>query len=516
MSAVGLEAFTANGACDVGAACAAISANGSIAQIRGGQSVVLIDAQCAVLAATLKTVPTITEVDFSGTHITETGLQHLASGLVISGALRCLRIDNISDQGCAQVASIVQHNPSLVKLDLSCSEDARTERTFTAEGIRALAPALQKNASLTSIDLSHNHIGAQGAERLCDVFTERWYDSGRVNTITALALFDCALGDEGLRHIVSNLASSTLTALDVGSNGLTYEGMTALNYALCRPNSLTKLSLISNHIGDIGVHLLKSALLDVNREPLPLRHLDLGSNSITGEGVHSLLSCFNRNRSLATLNLQGNAVYSERAMLALERVMERNHTITYFNREVIEESLEVDACVSRNKRNKHLRDTYWLQLAPLIASFQAVSPYSVSSAAAPFSSSLSSLSSSSSLSPSSSSSSPHLAFNVEGKGADSANESLYTLRNSIRYSSILPCIRSFLVNPLHYPYDQYSVNDESPVDDVSPAQQMDALGCSAVRGMSNAALDAFLRTPFMTAIEEIGARARAKKRKHSA
>ena len=89
-------------------------------------------------------------------------------------------------------------------------------RGSQGQDVRALAAALEKNSTLTSIDLSYNNIG-----------------------------------DEGVASMAAALEkNSTLTSIDLRANDIGVEGAASLAAALEKNSTLTSLDLQLNEIGE--------------------------------------------------------------------------------------------------------------------------------------------------------------------------------------------------------------------------------------------------------------------------
>ena len=76
--------------------------------------------------------------------------------------LRCKEANNRYDSNAAAIATALQHNTSLQKLDL-------TDNKMSAVGARALATSLQHNTSLQTLVLNWNEIDDDGATAIAVV-----------------------------------------------------------------------------------------------------------------------------------------------------------------------------------------------------------------------------------------------------------------------------------------------------------------------------------------------------------
>ncbi|KAL6073494.1 Ribonuclease inhibitor [Balamuthia mandrillaris] len=109
--------------------------------------------------------------------------------------------------------------------------------------------------------------------------------------------------------------------LDLKFQGLQKEGAQAIALALKHNTHLTKLNLISNHVGDQGAIALATALL-TNRT---LHTLDISFNEITDNGGKALERALEQNRTLTKVFLLGNAI-SEETSHRIWKHLQRNKT----------------------------------------------------------------------------------------------------------------------------------------------------------------------------------------------
>ncbi|XP_051717311.1 NLR family CARD domain-containing protein 3-like isoform X25 [Ctenopharyngodon idella] len=159
---------------------------------------------------------------------------------------------DITDEGCAALASALRSNPSHLRvLDLSRNKIGKsvnllsdvlqdphckleklwlTDCRLTDEGCAALASALRSNPShLRVLDLSRNKLG-KSVNLLSDVLQNPHCK------LETLRLFDCGVTDEGCAALASVLRSN--------------------------PSHLRQLDLIGNNLGQSGVKLLSDLKYD--------------------------------------------------------------------------------------------------------------------------------------------------------------------------------------------------------------------------------------------------------------
>ena len=207
-----------------------------------------------------------------------------------------LSANSIGAEGAHSLSEVLRENTSLTSLNVC-------ENSLCNEGAHSLSEALKLNSSLTSLDLRWNSIGNEGAHSLSEAL--------RVNSsLTSLHLRWNSIDAEGAQSLSEALRVNTsITSLRLGVNSIGYEGAHFLSEALTVNTPLTSLDLDENSIGDEGAHFLSEAL----RVNTSLTSLDLGANSIGAEGAHFLSEALIVNTSLTSLCLGVNSIGYEGA-----------------------------------------------------------------------------------------------------------------------------------------------------------------------------------------------------------
>jgi Ran GTPase-activating protein (RanGAP) involved in mRNA processing and transport len=202
--------------------------------------------------------------------------------------LRALSLGNnwFGVEGCVHLSKVIQKNSSLTKLDLAfnCIRD---------EGLVLLMEGLKKSqCCLHHLDLSHNSIGDNGMEALATSI-----ENGAACDLTKLSLKYNNIGSAGCRH---------------------------LKGAFEHPHScplLRSLKLGSNQIGDTGAAVLATALAE---GALPqLTCLDLANNSITHSGSFKLAECVKATAVRGNLKMN---LCSNKLTVSTIKSMERSHS----------------------------------------------------------------------------------------------------------------------------------------------------------------------------------------------
>ncbi|KAL0208434.1 hypothetical protein P9112_011021 [Eukaryota sp. TZLM1-RC] len=221
-----------------------------------------------------------------------------------------LQSNNIANDGANALARALERNSTLTTLDLQSNNIAN-------DGASALARALGSNSTLTTLDLQSNNIANDGASALARALE-------RNSTLTTLDLQSNNIANDGASALARALESnSTLTTLDLQSNNIANDGASALARALESNSTLTTLDLQSNNIANDGANALARALGSNST----LTTLDLQSNNIANDGASALARALERNSTLTTLDLQSNNIANDGAS-ALARALESNSTLT--------------------------------------------------------------------------------------------------------------------------------------------------------------------------------------------
>ncbi|XP_051763825.1 NACHT, LRR and PYD domains-containing protein 12-like isoform X19 [Ctenopharyngodon idella] len=309
---------------------------------------------CAALASALRSNSHLRELNLSGNIIGDGGLTLLSDGLKDPHCkLEKLWLSqcNITDEGCAALASALRSNSHLRELNLSGNiigdggltllsdglkdPHCKLEKlrlwgcNITAEGCAVLASALRSNSHLRELDLTDNKIGGGGLTLLSDGLKDPHCK------LEKLRLEDCNITAEGCAALASALRSNShLRELDltdniIGGGGLTLlsdglkdphckleklrledcnitaEGCAALASALRSNSHLRELDLTDNIIGGGGLTLLSDGLKDPHCK---LEKLRLEDCNITAEGCAALASALRSNSHLRELDLTDNII----------------------------------------------------------------------------------------------------------------------------------------------------------------------------------------------------------------
>ncbi|KAM9104091.1 NACHT, LRR and PYD domains-containing protein 3 isoform 4-T4 [Megaptera novaeangliae] len=155
----------------------------------------------------------------------------------------------LSHQCCFNISSVLSNNQKLVELDLS-------HNALGDFGIRLLCVGLRHLfCNLKKLWLVNSGITSGGCLALCSVLSTN-------QNLTHLYLRGNALGDVGLKLLCKGLlhAHCKLQVLELDNCSLTSHCCWGLSTLLTSNQSLRKLSLGNNDLGDLGVMLLCEVL----------------------------------------------------------------------------------------------------------------------------------------------------------------------------------------------------------------------------------------------------------------
>ncbi|XP_038608617.1 LOW QUALITY PROTEIN: NACHT, LRR and PYD domains-containing protein 12-like [Tachyglossus aculeatus] len=234
-------------------------------------------AACEDLSSVLSTNPHLMELDLTGNALGDAGVQLLCVGMKQpSCRLKTLwlKICHLTRASCVELASVLSMDCSLTELDLSLNdlEDAGVRLLceglgqpksklqklrlgicrLTSAACGAISTALGPNGHLKELDLSFNDLGDGGAHQLCG----------------------------GLNH-----PNCKLQKLWLDSCCLTAIACESLSSVIAKHQTLTKLYLTNNALGDAGVGLLCERL---NQPTCKLRTLWLFGMELKAETQNTL------------------------------------------------------------------------------------------------------------------------------------------------------------------------------------------------------------------------------------
>lgn len=179
-----------------------------------------------------------------------------------------------------------------VIINKQCRELCLCGNKITSQGALILSLKLSNNSTLKGLDLSYNSIGDGGVHPISEILQPN--------------------------H------SSSLKILILNKNGISNDGIRYLSEMLQTNQTITKLSLSDNEIGNEGVKTLANVLSYSNRT---LKVLILSFNLfITDSCIDYIRSMFEHNQTLKRLSIN-DCNLTERGKMKLLEIADRKKTI---------------------------------------------------------------------------------------------------------------------------------------------------------------------------------------------
>lgn len=284
------------------------------------------------------TSTSISELDLSGNRLK--GLQSALEGLAkAASSLTCLNLAEnfMGEEGVRPFAEQLATNTCLQVLDLSSNG-------LGCRGARQLSEALAVNTVLTELDLSHNFLPADAAGYLAEALLENQslaalrLDGNSLQargleklielkgnrSLTSLQLSDNEIGPDGAEFLEELLQDNeSLVQLDLSHNSLRGTSMAALAKGLQRNFTLTSLSVAYCEIDAAGAADLAKCFTELLEGRLSLcclKELDLTGNLVACAGAQYLAEALKVNQSLENLVLVDNGIGEEGAELLAQGV----------------------------------------------------------------------------------------------------------------------------------------------------------------------------------------------------
>ncbi|XP_006142885.1 NACHT, LRR and PYD domains-containing protein 3 [Tupaia chinensis] len=257
-------------------------------------------ASCGALAAVLSTNQWLTELEFSETKLEASALKLLCEGLKDPNCkLQKLKLcasllPENSEAVCKYLASVLICNPHLTELDLSENPLGDIGVKYLCEGLR------HSNCKLEKLDLSTCYLTQASCVELSSFLQVS-------QTLKELFVFANALGDTGVQHLCEGLqhAKGIIENLVLSECSLSAACCEPLAQVLSSTQSLTRLLLINNKIGDLGLKLLCEGL---KQPDCQLKDLALWTCHLTGACCQDLCNALYTNEHLRDLDLSDNAL----------------------------------------------------------------------------------------------------------------------------------------------------------------------------------------------------------------
>jgi Ran GTPase-activating protein (RanGAP) involved in mRNA processing and transport len=212
------------------------------------------------LAAALGVNGGLTALNFSTNSLKDEGVHAVCEAIQSNKETKLASLNfsfnSIGPVGANAVAAMVAVTGGLTSLNLSSNDiggywDGQ-EKTLvlTPEGPKAIADAFLVNGALTALDLSYNSLKDEGVHAVCEAI-----QSNKETKLASLNFKNNGIGPGGANAVAAMVAvTGTLTALDLSSNRLKDEGVSAVCEAI-QSNKETKLASLNfkdNGIGPVG------------------------------------------------------------------------------------------------------------------------------------------------------------------------------------------------------------------------------------------------------------------------
>ncbi|XP_026508547.1 protein NLRC5 [Terrapene carolina triunguis] len=287
----------------------------------------LNNAEEAMLANVLLTLPTLRKFELTSSSVTPSGMGHLVAGLqqchaieelnlgslglddtailmLVPGLhqmplLKRLRLNNnnVGSEGCSHLAEALKNTPHMEEINLSHNK-------IEHAGLEKIATLLPELQNLKRIDLSSNSIGPAGGEMLAEALA-------RCRHVEELLLARNHVGDKTAARLSLSLPSMChLKILHLQSNNIGSLGGTPLAKGLVECQQLEEISLSENSFGEGAIRTLSEGLPRFTR----LRKIELKLCGIS-DGVSKHLALgFSRCPVIEEIILSWNSLGDEGAL----------------------------------------------------------------------------------------------------------------------------------------------------------------------------------------------------------
>ena len=221
----------------------------------------LTDASLVTLCEAVVHVQSLQKLDISENDVddaAETIRDYLASPNCCLKSL-AMRQADVDDMECATFMKALCRNKSLTELDLSHNligtEEARNVVNPDFEtGGEAIAEMMERNRTLTKLNISWNYIRKDSASQIGDALEHN-------DTLKWLDMSYNSFGEDPGQHLGASLGYNTgLTFLDLGFNDIQPRAAMVIANAFKTNMHITKLILDGNRLGKAGGEALMAAV----------------------------------------------------------------------------------------------------------------------------------------------------------------------------------------------------------------------------------------------------------------
>jgi len=211
-------------------------------------------------------------------------------------------------------------NPNLCKLPIKKQTDTILDlrcRYITPKQCEEIATLIKNSTTLTSIDLSANHLGDVGIAIIAQAL------ESPTCRVTVLNLSDNLIGDVGVVALATSLAvNKSVTALDLGDNTIEDCGIIEFTKLLATNLTIRSINLNNNIIRDIGAAHIANAIVTRNWINVYLDDNCIGDSggyqlawAIRFSDIENLSLCFNHFIGLVARDTINESWKSRRAKI---------------------------------------------------------------------------------------------------------------------------------------------------------------------------------------------------------
>ena len=298
----------------------------------------------------------LVRLDLSNTRLVanKDTIQALTTMLQVNKTLTHLDLSKnwyFSDSGanCASIFQSLQHNTSLVHLNLSS-----TRLVATKDTAQALTIMLQVNKTLTHLDLSNSWYFSDSGADCASIFQNLQHNTSLVHlNLSSTGLV--ATVDTAQALTIMLQVNKTLTHLNL--SGLQLEGAYCIFRGLQHNTSLVRLNI--SNTGVVATEDTAKALTTMFQVNKTLTHLNLSNNEkLSDSGVYCVCQGLQHNTTLVYLNLSytgmtdkgaeyiAQAIESNRSLQTLDISKNRISDIGF---DCIFNSLETNTTLTLNR-----------------------------------------------------------------------------------------------------------------------------------------------------------------------
>ncbi len=257
--------------------------------------------------------PHITSLDMSLNYLTSHSIRYLPD--IPRHFLHHLKILDLSQNkldstAVDHIAKIIPHTPQLENLYLWRNKYVKSG------GAVSLISTLVDHKALKILSLSGINFGEEDCKQLACLLSSN-------QSLEELDVSFNNLSSDSLHILFRGLRQSKIKILDLSSNMFGDSESIDLGQILAENNTITKLDLIHCSISTIGGAALASSLMTNST----LEYLDIRRNSLRGEAAQKFAELLQHNKTLRTLNMDGDSSLTQSDIKTLIDSLSNNTTL---------------------------------------------------------------------------------------------------------------------------------------------------------------------------------------------